>query len=205
MENFNIKYDEKGLVPAIIQDIETGSVLMLAYMNEESLNKTIETGKTWFFSRSRNKFWNKGETSGNFQTVEEIKYDCDGDTLLILVKQLGPACHTGSKTCFFNTIKKTETKKWDESVLESVAAVIKNRKENPIEGSYTNYLLTKGVDKICKKVGEESSEVIIAAKNNSIEELTYEISDLVYHVLVLMEDRGVKIEDIKNELRKREK
>lgn len=205
MEKFNIKYDEKGLVPAIIQDIETGSVLMLAYMNEESLNKTLETGKTWFFSRSRNKLWNKGETSGNFQTVEEIKYDCDGDTLLVLVKQQGPACHTGNKTCFFNTIKKAEIKKWDESVLESVAAVIKNRKENPIEGSYTNYLLTKGVDKICKKVGEESSEVIIAAKNNSREELTYEISDLVYHVLVLMEDRGVKIEDIKKELRKREK
>ncbi|MDV3428525.1 MAG: bifunctional phosphoribosyl-AMP cyclohydrolase/phosphoribosyl-ATP diphosphatase HisIE [Bacillota bacterium] len=205
MEEINIKYDEKGLVPAIIQDIETGKVLMLAYMNEKSLNKTIETGKTWFFSRSRKKLWNKGETSGNCQTVEDIKYDCDGDTLLILVKQNGPACHTGSKTCFFNIIKKTESPKWDDSVLESVAAVIKNRKDNPIEGSYTNYLLTKGVDKICKKVGEESSEVIIAAKNNSKEELTYEISDLVYHVLVLMEDRGVKIEDIKNELRKREK
>jgi len=205
MEGINIKYDEKGLVPAIIQDIETGKVLMLAYMNEKSLNKTIETGKTWFFSRSRSKLWNKGETSGNYQTVEEIKYDCDGDTILILVKQNGPACHTGSKTCFFNTIKKAVNPKWDDSVLESVAAVIKNRKDNPIEGSYTNYLLTKGVDKICKKVGEESSEVIIAAKNNSKEELTYEISDLVYHVLVLMEDRGVRIEDIKNELRKREK
>jgi phosphoribosyl-AMP cyclohydrolase / phosphoribosyl-ATP pyrophosphohydrolase len=205
MEEINIKYDEKGLVPAIIQDIETGRVLMLAYMNEESLNKTIETGKTWFFSRSRNGLWNKGETSGNFQNAEEIKYDCDGDTILVLVKQKGPACHTGSKTCFFNTIKETEIPKWDDSILESVAATIKDRKDNPKEGSYTNYLLTKGVDKICKKVGEESSEVIIAAKNNSKEELTYEISDLVYHVLVLMEDRGVKIKDIKNELRKREK
>jgi len=205
MEEINIKYDEKGLVPAIIQDIETGKVLMLAYMNKESLKKTMETGKTWFFSRSRKKLWNKGETSGNFQIAEEIKYDCDGDTLLILVKQNGPACHTGSKTCFFNTIKETESPKWDESVLESVAAVIKDRKDNPKGDSYTNYLFTKGVDKICKKVGEESSEVIIAAKNNSKEELTYEISDLVYHVLVLMEDRGVKIEDIKNELRKREK
>lgn len=205
MEEINIKYDEKGLVPAIIQDIETGKVLMLAYMNEESLNKTMETGKTWFFSRSRKKLWNKGETSGNFQTVEEIKYDCDGDTLLILVNQKGPACHTGNRTCFFNIVKETENPKWDISILESLAATIKNRKENPKGDSYTNYLLTKGVDKICKKVGEESSEVIIAAKNNSKEELTYEISDLVYHVLVLMEDRGVKIEDIKNELRKREK
>lgn len=203
MENINIKYDEKGLVPAIIQDIETGYVLMLAYMNKESFSKTLETGKTWFYSRSREKLWNKGETSGNFQVVEEIKYDCDEDTLLILVSQKGPACHTGNRSCFFRSIKETNKDNWNKDTVISVAAVIRDRKINPKEGSYTNYLLTKGVDKICKKVGEEASEVIIAAKNNSKEELTYEISDLVYHVLVLMEDRGVEIEEIKKELEKR--
>lgn len=196
----DIKYDEKGLVPAIVQCVNTGKVLMLGYMNSESLEKTIETKKVWFYSRSRQKLWMKGETSGNIQIVKSIKSDCDNDALLIEVESMGPICHTGSSTCFFNEIEK-ETEY--VNVIDNLYKTIVNRKENPVDGSYTNYLFDKGVDKILKKVGEESSEVIIAAKNDSKEEMRYEISDLVYHLLVLMVDRGVNVGDIKEELVKR--
>lgn len=195
----NIRFDEKGLVPAIVQDINTGKVLMLAYMNEESIKLTLETKKTWFYSRSREKLWNKGETSGNFQTVKKISYDCDGDAILLEVEPAGPACHTGEMSCFFNNIL-DEKEENASDILQKLYSRITDRRENPVEGSYTNYLFDKGVDKILKKVGEETSEVIIASKNNSKDEMTYEISDLVYHLLVLMVDRGVAINDIKKEL-----
>jgi phosphoribosyl-AMP cyclohydrolase / phosphoribosyl-ATP pyrophosphohydrolase len=200
----NIKFDEKGLVPAVVQDAETGAVLMMAYMNEESLLKTVESKQTWFFSRSRNELWNKGATSGNTQEVLEMSYDCDGDTILVKVVQNGVACHTGEYSCFFNSILESE-KKSDYDVLDRLYALIKDRKENPVEESYTNYLFDKGVDKILKKVGEESAEVIIGAKNNSQEEVIYEASDLVYHMVVLLVEMGISISDIKAELNKRYK
>lgn len=195
-----IKYDGNGLVPAIIQCVKTGKVLMLGYMNSEALNKTLETKKVWFYSRSRQKLWMKGETSSNEQIVKSLKLDCDNDAILVEVESMGPICHTGSSTCFFN---KEYTEKEFEGVVDKLYSLIVERKNNPQEGSYTNYLLDKGVDKILKKVGEEASEVIIGAKNNSKEEMSYEISDLVYHLLVLMVDRGLEIEDITNELKKR--
>lgn len=200
----NIRFDEKGLVPAIVQDIKTGKVLMLAYMNQESLDLTLKTKKTWFYSRSREKLWNKGETSGNFQNIKRISYDCDGDTILLEVEPLGPACHTGEESCFFNNVLDEEPG-FDKNMLGKLYKRIVDRRENPVEGSYTKYLFEKGIDKILKKVGEETSEVIIAAKNNSKDEMTYEISDLVYHILVLMVDRGLTIDDIKKELNKRYK
>lgn len=199
-----IKFNEDGLVPAIVQDVYSKEVLMLAYMNCESLKKTIETKNTWFYSRSRKKLWNKGETSGHFQRVLELLYDCDGDTLLVKVIQKGNACHTGARSCFFNAIYMEE---YDENrdVLELLYQRIKNRKCYPQEGSYTNYLFDKGKDKILKKVGEEASEVIIAAKNNSQEEVIYETADLTYHILVLLNEMGVSIQTIKDELHKRYK
>lgn len=195
-----IKYDEKGLVPAIVQCVDTGKVLMLGYMNEESLKKTIESKKVCFYSRSRQKLWTKGETSGNIQIVKSVKTDCDNDAILVEVESMGPICHTGNDTCFFKDIEK---EKEYINIIDKLYKTIVDRKENPEEGSYTNYLFDKGVDKILKKVGEESAEVIIGAKNNSKEEMSYEISDLVYHLLVLMVDRGVKVDDIKTELLKR--
>ena len=204
MDQFNIKYDEKGLVPAIIQDADTNEVLMMAYMNEESLKKTIETKRTWFYSRSRQNLWNKGETSGNFQDVRSISYDCDGDTLLVKVIPEGPSCHTGNNSCFFNTIVEGE-KTESAAILKQLYKTIEDRKSNPVEGSYTNYLFDKGIDKILKKVGEENAETIIAAKNNSKEELIYEASDLIYHLLVLLVNQGVSLEDIFGELEKRHK
>jgi phosphoribosyl-ATP pyrophosphohydrolase/phosphoribosyl-AMP cyclohydrolase len=196
-----LKYDEQGLVPAIVQDADTGKVLTLAYMNEESLSKTIESGETWFYSRSRQALWNKGETSGNKQLVQEIRYDCDQDALLVLAEPQGPACHTGEETCFYQTLQQKELPSFD--IVSQVIEKIKDRKSNPVSGAYTTYLFEKGLDKMLKKVGEESSEVIIAAKNEDKVELTAEISDLVYHVLVVMEESGVKLEDIKNELKAR--
>ncbi|OHW62247.1 phosphoribosyl-ATP pyrophosphatase [Andreesenia angusta] len=200
----NIKFDEKGLVPAVVQDAETGAVLMMAYMNEESLLKTVETKETWFFSRSRNEFWNKGATSGNTQAVVEMSYDCDGDTILVKVIQKGVACHTGEYSCFFNKIVESESGA-SYDVLDRLYALVKDRKENPVEESYTNYLFDKGVDKILKKVGEESAEVIIGAKNDSAEEVIYESSDLVYHMVVLLVQMGISISDIKKELSSRYK
>ncbi|WP_303864994.1 bifunctional phosphoribosyl-AMP cyclohydrolase/phosphoribosyl-ATP diphosphatase HisIE [Alkalibaculum bacchi] len=204
MDLSNIKYDEKGLIPAIIQDVNTNEVLMMAYMNEESLKKTMETNKTWFYSRSRQNLWNKGETSGNFQDVRSISYDCDGDTLLVKVIPEGPSCHTGNNSCFFNTIVEGE-KTESAAILKQLYKTIEDRRSNPVEGSYTNYLFDKGIDKILKKVGEENAETIIAAKNNSKEELIYEASDLIYHLLVLLVNQRVSLEDIFGELEKRHK
>lgn len=198
-----LKYDENGLIPAIIQDYDTKAVLMMAYMNEESLEKTMETGKTWFYSRSRKQLWNKGETSGHFQHVRKIFYDCDEDTLLIQVKQEGNACHTGEYTCFYREMQNNFPETADPEIISKLVKIIKDRRQNPKEGSYTNYLLDKGIDKVLKKVGEETSEVIIAAKNPSKEELVYEIADLVYHMLVLMEIKDVTLEDIKKQLAER--
>lgn len=196
-----VTYDEKGLVPAIVQDERTGKVLMLAYMNEEALKKTIETKETWFYSRSREELWHKGVTSGNRQTVKRLSLDCDQDTILIEVEPFGPACHTGEKTCFFETVYEEEEA--NREVVHEVIQSIQNRRDNPVEGSYTSYLFREGIDKVLKKVGEESSEVIIGAKNEDKEELTSELSDLVYHSLVLMEIAGVSVTDVKKELVKR--
>lgn len=202
----SLKYDEKGLIPAIIQDYSSKEVLMLGYMNEESLKLTLETKRTWFFSRSRQKLWNKGETSGNFHVVKGAKYDCDQDTLLISVKPMGPTCHTGENSCFYSTLMEDESGNEEVSkVFDLLYERILNRKEEPIEGSYTKYLFEKGIDKILKKVGEETSEVIIASKNDDKEEIIYEVSDLIYHLLVLLAERKVSIKEIRGELYKRYK
>lgn len=198
----NLTYDENGLIPVIVQDNTTGKVLMLAYMNNSSLTKTIETKETWFYSRSRQVLWNKGATSGNKQKLKSISYDCDQDTLLIQVDPLGPACHTGDVSCFNQTIY-DDGKTPNREVIHQLIANIKQRRQEPVEGSYTTYLFEEGIDKILKKVGEETSEVIIGAKNQDKQELTWEISDLIYHTLVLMELSGVDIQDIKNELQQR--
>ncbi|MFC4559981.1 bifunctional phosphoribosyl-AMP cyclohydrolase/phosphoribosyl-ATP diphosphatase HisIE [Virgibacillus kekensis] len=197
--NFSeLAYDENGLIPAIIQDFSTGEVLTLAYMNETALQKTVDTGETWFFSRKRQELWNKGETSGNKQSVQSITYDCDADALLVKVNPKGPACHTGERTCFHRTLSGDETPA--RTVIHELTEKIRERKLNPVEGSYTNYLFTEGIDKILKKVGEEASEVIIGAKNNDKNEIRWEIADLTYHTLVLMELLGVTIDDIKQVL-----
>jgi phosphoribosyl-ATP pyrophosphohydrolase/phosphoribosyl-AMP cyclohydrolase len=198
MDMERIQFNEKGLVPAIVQDAETGKVLMMAWMNRESLQRTRETGWAHFYSRSRQALWMKGETSGNRQRVLSVQADCDGDTLLLKVKKEGPACHTGSETCFGVPL-------WEEDEaapfsLDSLMATILGRKNQPKEGSYTTYLFEKGLDKILKKVGEESTEVIIAAKGGDRGETVYEIADLVYHMLVLMVQAGISLDDIKQEL-----
>ena len=197
----NVSFDEKGLIPAIVQDDTTGNVLMLAYMNKEALAKTIETKETWFFSRSRQELWNKGATSGNRQVVKRLSMDCDDDAILVQVEPKGPACHTGEVTCFSKTTFEEETP--NRQVVHEVIEEIKNRRNNPVEGSYTSYLFREGIDKVLKKVGEESSEVIIGAKNEDKQELTSELADLTYHALVLMEIAGVELSDVKNELLKR--
>jgi len=197
----NVSFDDKGLIPAIVQDEITGNVLMLAYMNKESLEKTIETKETWFYSRSRQELWNKGATSGNRQIVKSLSLDCDSDAVLVQVEAMGPSCHTGSVDCFFKTVYEDKTP--NRQVVHEVIAEIKDRKKNPVEGSYTSYLFREGIDKVLKKIGEESSEVIIGAKNEDKAELTSELSDLIYHSLVLMEIADVSISDVKNELLKR--
>ena len=195
------KYFVKSeLIPAIIQEKSTGEVLMLAYMNRESMQKTFETGYTWFWSRSRQELWMKGETSGHIQYVKELTADCDFDTILAKVSQVGVACHTGNPSCFFNEIVKKEyIEKNPLKVFETVYNIIEDRKNNPKEGSYTNYLFDKGIDKILKKVGEECTEIVIAAKNPDPEE----ISDFLYHVMVLMVEKGVTWEEITQELAQR--
>lgn len=202
----SLKYNEKGLIPAIIQDYSNKDVLMLGYMNEESLKLTLETKRTWFFSRSRQKLWNKGETSGNFHEVKGIRYDCDKDTLLVEVKPMGPTCHTGNESCFYNSIYKEDTNVSEAyKVFDLLYERILKRKEETSEDSYTKYLFEKGIDKILKKVGEEASEVIIASKNDDKEEIVYEVSDLMYHLLVLLADRNISIDEIREELFKRYK
>lgn len=233
-----VKFDDKGLIPVVTQDCRTDEVLMVAYMNSEALHKTLETGTVHYFSRSRNKLWLKGETSGHFQQARSISIDCDGDTLLIKVEQKGAACHTGHHSCFFRKLDSqsqqgekilnvesdesqaaNETRETDKTtntqiqaenseptlnnVIEEVFKVVLDRKQNPKEGSYTNYLFSKGLDKILKKVGEEASEVIIASKNSNKKEIEGEISDLFYHIFVLMVERGINLDDIYNELKGR--
>ncbi len=193
--------NEQGLIPVIVQNYRTQEVLMLAYMNKESFEMTLKTGKMTYYSRSRECLWVKGETSGHFQYVKSITADCDNDTLLAKVDQIGPACHTGNPTCFFQPVIGYD---YDEKnplkVFESVYDTIEDRRDHPKEGSYTNYLFDKGIDKILKKIGEEASEVIIAAKNPNPEEVKYELSDFIYHAMVLMVEKGVTWEDIVNEL-----
>ncbi len=192
----------KGLVPAIVTNYETKDVLMLAYMNEEAYEKTLETKQTWFYSRSRDELWNKGATSGNTQEVQSIDLDCDKDTLLIQVIPAGPACHTGEETCFFHRVAEKK-QVFNPDIIEQVMDEIELRKEEKVENSYTNYLLDKGVDKIGKKVIEEAGEVVIAAKNNDKEELVNEVSDLLYHTLVMLANQDVSLTEVKKELSNR--
>lgn len=196
-----LKFDEKGLIPAVIVEAGTHRLLMVAYMNRESLKISMETGKTCFWSRSRQELWTKGETSGNYQHIVSITADCDLDTLKVVVEKDGPACHTGAETCFFNPVYQSEEK--SDFTLDALMELIRGRKTNPQEGSYTTYLFQKGLDKILKKIGEESTEVIIAAKDNDPKEIIYEISDLVYHVMVMMIQQGISLEDIRRELASR--
>ena len=196
----------KGLVPAIVTDSQTKDVLMLAYMNEESYRKTLETKETWFYSRSREELWHKGATSGNTQTVVSIDLDCDKDTLLIRVKPKGPACHTGKTSCFFTPILEadsTQKAAIDASIIDKVMAEVEERKEARVANSYTNYLFDKGIDKIAKKVIEEAGEVVIAAKNQDKQEIVLEVSDLLYHTFVLMSDQSVSLDEVKEELENR--
>lgn len=195
------KLNSDGLIPAVVQDYKTNEVLMVAYMNEEAFQKTVETGLMTYYSRSRQELWLKGETSGHYQYVKALSLDCDNDTILAKVEQVGAACHTGSYSCFFQNLLKKDYK--DENpltILKEDYDVIAERKANPKEGSYTNYLFDKGMDKILKKVGEEATEIVIAAKNPDAEELKYEISDFLYHMMVLMVEKGLTWEDITGEL-----
>ena len=196
-----LKFDEKGLIPAIVIDSVTKQVLTLAYMNRESLKISMEKELTCFYSRSRNELWLKGETSGNYQHIVSITADCDKDALTVVVKPDGPACHLGTKSCFQTPVFQSE--KLNEFSLEALVKLIEGRKTDKKEGSYTTYLFEKGLDKILKKVGEESTEVIIAAKANDRNETIYEIADLTYHLLVLMIEAGISLEDIHNELASR--
>lgn len=211
MDNFdpaisweNLKKNSDGLIPVIVQDYTTNDVLMCAYMNEEAFHATINCGKMTYYSRSRQELWMKGETSGHIQYVKELTADCDFDTILAKVSQVGVACHTGNPSCFFNEIVKKEyIEKNPLKVFETVYNIIEDRKNNPKEGSYTNYLFDKGIDKILKKVGEECTEIVIATKNPDPEEIKYEISDFLYHVMVLMVEKGVTWEEITQELAQR--
>lgn len=199
-----IKFDENGLIPVVVQSIETSDVLMLAYMNKEALDLTIKEGVATYYSRSRKSLWKKGETSGHYQYVKSMSYDCDGDSILLQVIQVGVACHTNKMSCFFNEVLQSDEVEKKSYLLEELYATIDERKKKPLEGSYTNYLFTKGLDKILKKVGEETAEVIIAAKNKSSSEMIYEISDLVYHTLVLMVNEGIELKSIEEELKRRQ-
>ncbi len=196
-----LKFDDNGLIPVIIIDYYTKEVLTLAYMNKESLEISLKEGKTCFYSRSRKELWRKGETSKNYQHIQSIKSDCDNDALIIEVIKDGPACHTGAESCFMNEVYQKENYK-DFSIYK-LYELIRGRKINMTKGSYTTYLFNSGIDKILKKIGEESSEVIIGAKNGSKEEIIYELSDLLYHSLVLMVEKNITLNDIKDELSKR--
>ena len=196
----DLKFDAQGLIPAIVQDARTREVLTLAYMNRESLARTLETQQTWFWSRSRNQLWHKGETSGNTQRVVDLVADCDSDAIVVLVEPAGPACHTGARSCF--ALKQTE----DLGVLlTQLYELIEQRERDRPDGSYTTYLFEQGIDKILKKVGEESAETIIAAKNEESTPLVAEVSDLIYHLLVLLVARGVTLDQIRAELARRRK
>lgn len=192
-----VKFDERGLVPAIVQDARTREVLTLAYMNRESLALTLETKQTWFWARSRQRLWHKGESSGNTQDVVAISSDCDNDAIVVLVNPAGPACHKGTRSCF--GLENTDV----SNVLDELYALIQNRERERPEGSYTTYLFDKGLDKILKKVGEESAETIIAAKNDEQKPFVSEVSDLIYHLLVLLVAKGVSLDEVREELAQR--
>ncbi len=200
MKIHELKFDEKGLITAVVQDFYTKKVLTVAYMNRESLEISIKEGKTCFYSRSRQKLWRKGETSGNFQHIVRITADCDGDALVVEVIKDGPACHLGTDSCFSNLLHGEED---GEFYIDDLYALLKGRKEQLPEGSYTTYLFQKGKEKILKKVGEECTEVIIGAMKDSREETIYEIADLTYHALVLMVEMGISVDDIRRELASR--
>jgi len=205
-----LKFDASGLIPAVVQDASTREVLTVAYMSKESLGKSLETRETWFYSRSRQELWHKGATSGNTQKIVEIKYDCDGDALVVLVEPAGPACHTGAESCFSESLLKDEVSA-DAAILSDFAVVlelektIRERERDMPEGAYTTYLFDKGVDKILKKVGEEASEVIIAAKNRDPEELKWEAADLLYHLMVLLQEQKLPLKNVLEVLNKRKK
>lgn len=203
-----LKFDDKGLIPAVVQNKDTKEILMVAYMNREAFDKTVETGKATFFSRSRNKLWIKGETSGNYMYVSEIRVDCDEDCLVLLASPAGAACHTGKRSCFYRKLNGTELVEDEEredlsDVMSVDEAVIIDRKKNPEDGSYTNYLFDKGEDKILKKVGEEAAEVVIAGKNRSKAEISYEVADLIYHLTVMLVDNDMTWDDIYREMKNR--
>lgn len=196
-----LKFDDRGLIPVIVQDYVTHEVLTLAYMNRESLRITLAEGRTCFWSRSRNCLWRKGETSGNTQTVVALRADCDGDALVAEVKKAGPACHTGAESCFFNELYENDAIK--PFSLAALQKLIESRRNEPVEGSYTTYLFRKGREKILKKVGEECTEVLIAGAKGDREETVYELGDLAYHALVLMTEMGITQEDVLRELARR--
>lgn len=203
-----LNFDEKGLIPAVVQDYQSKEVLTVAYMNRESLEKTIEIGETVFFSRSRQELWHKGETSGNTQKVKSVRYDCDQDAVVVLVEPQGPACHTGAYSCFAETLYSADDKVSSPTsdryaILTELQEIIAQREHEMPEGAYTTYLFEHGVDKILKKVGEEAGEVIIAAKNRDPEELKWEVSDLLYHVLVLLQEQKVPLDEILATLKER--
>ncbi|WP_369381479.1 bifunctional phosphoribosyl-AMP cyclohydrolase/phosphoribosyl-ATP diphosphatase HisIE [Lysinibacillus fusiformis] len=197
-----IRFDEKGLVPAVVQDAHTKEVLTVAYMNKESLVKTIGSGETWFYSRSRQELWHKGATSGHTQKVVAIKTDCDQDALVVEVLPDGPACHNGTTTCFTEVVQQNAEVGSVEMIAKIVSVIEKREQEMPV-GAYTTYLFDKGIDKICKKVGEEATEVVIGAKNRDAEEVKWEAADLIYHLLVLLQEQKVSIYDVLHVLKKR--
>lgn len=214
INDLKLEFDESGLIPAIVQDSSTGEVLMLAYMDEEALRRTVETGRSWFWSRSRKQYWEKGATSGNFQNVKEIRYDCDLDALLLLVEPLGHACHTGERSCFFRRIGepkgeasflKREMDSGLSGELDALYEVIIKRKISPAQESYTASLFKAGQDRILAKIKEESDEVIDAAKNKDDPEVVWESADLIYHLLVLLADKGIELSDIRDELVRRKR
>jgi phosphoribosyl-AMP cyclohydrolase / phosphoribosyl-ATP pyrophosphohydrolase len=198
----SIKFDDKGLVTAVVQDANTKEVLTVAYMNKESLEKTLESGETWFFSRSRQELWHKGATSGHTQKVVSIKADCDGDALVVEVIPAGPACHNGTTSCFTEIIQQN-AKVGSVEIISKLVNVIEKREQEMPEGAYTTYLFDKGIDKICKKVGEEATEVVIGAKNRDAEEVKWEVADLIYHLLVLLQEQKVSVYDVLQVLEKR--
>ncbi|RKQ16247.1 bifunctional phosphoribosyl-AMP cyclohydrolase/phosphoribosyl-ATP diphosphatase HisIE [Lysinibacillus endophyticus] len=197
-----LKFDDKGLITAVVQDAQSKEVLTVAYMNEESLQKTIETGETWFYSRSRNELWHKGETSGNTQKVVSIKTDCDKDALVVEVLPAGPACHNGTTSCFTETVVENE-RVGSLDIIDELVNVIRQREIDMPEGAYTTYLFDKGIDKICKKVGEEATEVVIGAKNRDAEEVKWEAADLIYHLLVLLQEQKINVYDVLGVLKTR--
>lgn len=200
-----LKFDDKGLIPAIVQDAGSKEILTLAYMNEESLKKSLETKETWFYSRSRQKLWHKGETSGNTQTIVDIRFDCDHDALIVLVNPAGPACHKNTYSCFEGSLVDTKPAATEDrfAIINELEGVIAAREAEMPEGAYTTYLFEKGVDKILKKVGEEASEVIIAAKNRDPEELKWEAADLLYHLLVLLREQKLPLDAVLGVLEER--